>query len=897
MTGLEAQAFPANVTGQFFNFMFSCLDGARLETAIVAIILTFFFLLKTPRMPKCKPDDCSVTCRRKCRPAKGKIGGISNLQGTLGKGADADQVQKWISSLLVKGCRAHAGMFKEYESLVWYQGVALNQYITDFQQARALYASLVAASLKMHKFQVEDTAGGKQRPRSWTPRLLSDMRTFAFPRSLEFYGLVTKLLMQERLYQDVLTLYKEMQVDQIEPDSGLYTCLLNCAVEIHDQRVHHFFDKLCQLRSLSLKTSMVMLRAYAQQKDWQGAVQMLEKMHASGNAPDSLVLNHVVALCVTVGKTGVAESLLLKYADLVDVITCNTILKGYAHQADLPTAEALLERMLATGPAPNVITFNTVMDCAVRMIHKWDTASKHSRGDSRGKDVGPRSMPTSTLPSIRTMSHRPWEILDTMIKHGIEPDRYTVSTVVKGMHMTGGSGAELDRAVGLVRRLGPTALHTPFLDKWDNKGLAEVLFNTLLDICCASRDLDRMTEIFGTMQEFDVPTSAVTFGTLIKAFGQAGRLEACHQVWKQIHDLKLEPSVVTFGCYIDACIRNEDVQRAEQIFNEMEAGVIKPNAVIYISLIRGLASACQPVKAFQMYQKMRQNGVQAQSASASATFNTVLDMVARQLADTGALQEVLRDMNEAKVQPDACTYSILIKASCNTDNVEKALDLFKQVHKSGSACDQVTYNTLLLACSKAELVTEAQDIFQDMIERNMVPNSLASSILIKMYGRAKLPDKAFAVFDFLQSRSTEKPNSQTYTCLIQACIQNMQVGRSWAVFTQMLRAGLAPNAATYKLTISGCLMVSAFDHAMSLIRHAYLLPQKPFTSHGHHADWRDADGWLLNKEAFPLYAVEVKEPVPLPHETLVSLHEALRRKEQWKLVAELEELMKMHPRE
>lgn len=736
---MQAQASPAIATGQgqFLQFILHFCDGTRLETTVVAAILACY-LLFGQRLPKCRQEENSKMCARKCRPAKGKIGGVSNQQATVGKGADTNQVRKFIASVLEKGCRAHPGMFKQYESLVWDQGIAMNRYITDFQQARMFYASLISASLKMRKSQAEDIAGAKQRQRIWTTRLLSDMRAFGFPRCLEFYGLVAKLHTQERLYQDVLAIYKEMQVDQIEPDSGLYTCLLNCAVDTHDQRSHYFFDKLCRLGSLSLKTSMIMLRVYSQQKDWQGAVQMLDKMHASGNAPDSLVLNHVVALCVSAGKTHIAEGLFPKYADLVDVITCNTVLKGHAHNADLPKAEALLERMLATGPSPNVITFNTVMDCAVRMIHTWDVASKRMRADTRGKDVGHCSVPTSALPSIRTMSHRPWEILDTMTKHGIEPDRYTVSTIVKGMHMTGGSGNELDRAVGFVRRLGPTALQTSPFEKCNNKGLAEVLFNTLLDICCASRDLDRMTEIFGTMQEFDVPLSTVTFGTLIKAFGQAGRLECCHQVWKQIRDLRLRPSVVTFGCYIDACIRNEDVDTAEQIFNEMDAGTVKPNSVIYISLIRGFAAAGQPLKAFQLYQKMRNDGVQTQSAA----FNTVLDMVAKQLTDTGALQEVLRDMDATRVQPDAVTYSILIKASCNAGNLEKALDLFKHVHNSGMACDQVTYNTILLACSKADRFTDADDIFQDMMQRNMVPNSLTCSILIKMYGRAKLPDKA-----------------------------------------------------------------------------------------------------------------------------------------------------------
>merc|ERR1719253_616000 len=121
-----------------------------------------------------------------------------------------------------------------------------------------------------------------------------------------------------------------------------------------------------------------------------------------------------------------------------------------------------------------------------------------------------------------------------------------------------------------------------------------------------------MATIFAMMQEFKVSTSAVTYGTLIKAFGQAGRLARCHEVWKDMRRASIRPTIVTYGCYINACIRSDDLHQAEEVFESMGRGVhvVRPNAVIFTSLIRGFAQAKQPRKAMAFYRRMQQEGIE-----------------------------------------------------------------------------------------------------------------------------------------------------------------------------------------------------------------------------------------------------------------------------------------------
>jgi len=386
--------------------------------------------------------------------------------------------------------------------------------------------------------------------------------------------------------------------------------------------------------------------------------------------------------------------------------------------------------------------------------------------------------------------------------------------------------------------------------------------------------LDIMAKVFAKMNEFQVPASAVTFGTLIKAFGHAGQLNTCHQVWKQMLSARATPSIVTFGCYIDACTRNGDMDAAERIFKSMSGLGTKPNSVIYMSMIRGYASAKMSWKALALYKAMSEDGVQTNTQ----TFNSILDILGRQLSDPSQLRQVIDEMRAASFTPDVVSYSILIKASCNAGQLKEAIALFRQLRAHGLAFDEVAFNTLLLACSKAGKVAEAEEILEEMRAIGMAPTQVTVSILVKMYGQAKMLDKAVAISERAQREHGMRLNVHIYTSLIQACVRNRQVYQSWEFFCRMLhQSDVAPDAITYGTVIHGCIYNNKFEQAMALSRHAY---------------GRSSTQVLLQ-------SLGVSEPsgdgcaatvVGLQPEVVQALTTALQRKGLRALVAELEEI-------
>lgn len=796
---------------------------------------------------------------------------------------ERSEVKAWIASVLGKGGDSGRDNIDKYETFVRTRHINLRHHIADDQTARSFYLALIESAVHIVVGSGHTDSSAFSNAKPTTSRFLADMRIYGYARSHEFYSAVLKAHVIGRLYADSLWLYDVMVADSVVPDRTMYIHLLSVAVSCGlDQKATTFFKEVSKTGLPPMRTYMTILRVYTKEKDWRGAVDLLDGLRKAGGSPDALVLNTVLGLCISDGKVEVAEKLLEQWTDSADVVSCNVILKGYSQQVNLPKSDRLLQRMLDGGPAPNIITCNTIMDCAVRSLGRAHGGEHPQQSHHRKRDCD-----NDRLAVAGALAQRPWQLLDQLLELGLEPDRYTCSTLVKGLHLTGASARDIDRAVALVRRIGPAGLHSSgsgsaSSSEVSNQRLLEVLFNTLLDACVSVRDLDRMAEVFKMMRTFEVEVSAVTFSTLIKAFGQAGQLGHCHEVWQNMLDAHVKPTIVTFGCYIDVCIRNQDLAAAERIFDSMAQSDVKPNAVIYTSMIRGYAHVKKPVKALALYKRMQADGIQA----TAVTFNSVLDIMVRQLADPARLQEVVEDMRAASVSPDVATYSILIKASCNAGQIESAISLFRQLRSHGLAFDEVAFNTLLLACSKADQVDMADEILGEMRSIGLSPTQVTISILVKMYGKAKMLDKAIELSRIVEEQYGMKPNLHVFTCLIQACVRNRQIRKSWEVFGNMLRSGISPDAITYGTLIHGCIYHNKFEQAMALVRHAYALAKGTCLLQSLALVPPDAKLAAATQKPGPI--------VRLQQDVLKMLMAALKRKGQSLLLAELEAIVAKH---
>jgi len=219
---------------------------------------------------------------------------------------------------------------------------------------------------------------------------------------------------------------------------------------------------------------------------------------------DHLVLNIVLATGVTSDQIKEVEELLLEAENMdpsiTDVVSYNTLIKGYANRGGGSKTLEVLDRMRDRGVTPSSFTFNTVIDALVR-----------SDDNSRA-----------------------WELLSMMRAAGLQPDKFTCSILVKSLTKTTSVGqfrsclallAEVGNAAqchsecqsGTKRRpLSVTGSTSHALDPT----LQGQMYHSVLEAAALTKDTDLLAEIFVQMRQRRITVSSGEYHLLIKVLGQ-----------------------------------------------------------------------------------------------------------------------------------------------------------------------------------------------------------------------------------------------------------------------------------------------------------------------------------------------------------------------------------------
>eukprot|EP00913_Durusdinium_trenchii_P009239 g8685.t1 len=230
-----------------------------------------------------------------------------------------------------------------------------------------VYSSLVYCVVRASRFNLVE-------------RLLDDMISKGVARPLHFYESTMKQLAGPA-YKFALSVYDRLAADGLEPSPVTLSCLINFAAEVGElRRAVSFFEILSSVSTPSIRAYMTVLRVHSLRQaggknqtmvsmfcyecvqDWPSAMSTINDMKCRGVAVDTLALNVALSTGVMADHLEAVEAL----ASSVDIVSYNTLIKGYALRSNLAKAEQAFQSLLRRGLRPNAITFNTIMDAAVR---------------------------------------------------------------------------------------------------------------------------------------------------------------------------------------------------------------------------------------------------------------------------------------------------------------------------------------------------------------------------------------------------------------------------------------------------------------------------------------------------------------------------------------------------
>merc|ERR1719156_505428 len=231
----------------------------------------------------------------------------------------------------------------------------------------------------------------------------------------------------------------------------------------------------------------------------------------------------------------------MKADSVIDTVSFNITLKMHLRANKHDEAQRLLTQMRELGLQPNKITYNELINAKVEA------------NDRRGV----------------------WELVAEMKKQGESPNSVTCSILLKALTHKA-SKQDVKRTMDLVEQME---------DQMD-----EVLFSSVIEACLRVGQLDLLSE---QMRKYArqgglVTLSAPTYGSMIKAYGQARDVERIWELWTEMEKRQVQPTAITLGCMIDALVKNRCVEDAWSLVHEVLSDPARQalvNNIIYATIL------------------------------------------------------------------------------------------------------------------------------------------------------------------------------------------------------------------------------------------------------------------------------------------------------------------------
>lgn len=515
------------------------------------------------------------------------------------------------------------------------------------------------------------------------------------------------------------------------------------------------------------------IRMYGKEGKLESAIGVFE---AHIDHANSLMYNSLLEACVTCDRLSVALQHFEKSKELglADTVTYNTVMKGHLASGDNEAAHRLLDEMSERGLPASLVTYHKLLN------------SKVQAKDVKGA----------------------WRLVEDLQVASLVPNAVTYSILLKGFTSAAHSN-DLSRAMKLV-----DVMETP---------MDEVLFASVAEACIRTGRLDVLSERTeqyrgkGALQGLTAPT----YGSMIKAYGQAHDVEQVWLLWDEMAKRQVRPTSITLGCMVEALVMNRRCDQAWELIQKISSDPDEKlllNTVIYSTILKGFAMSKQLDRLMALYDEMRMSGVVCNTI----TYNTMLNAFA-QCGDMNRVPQLLDDMKNAipPVEPDIVTYSTMVKGFCAAGDVDKGLKLLHDMKNGCLLPDEVMFNSLLDGCARQHRLDDALQLLNVMKEACVAPSNYTLSIMVKLLGRARKLNQAFAMVKSVCYEHGFNANVQVYTCLIQACFHNRQLGKALALHDQIVDEGCALDQKMYVSLVRGCLQAGAVDKAANVVRCAY----------------------------------------------------------------------------
>ena len=349
-----------------------------------------------------------------------------------------------------------------------------------------------------------------------------------------------------------------------KPDEILYNCIMDACLRFNqvDKMLELYKEMLDNNISPSSVTCGIVIKGYGMKGDVDLALKVYQHMKINKIEISSVTYGCLINVCVKNNRLTKAFELyesLTKEGIEMNTILYTTLIKAYSKTHNINKVIEILNIMIKSDKAkPNIITYNTVIDCCMK-CNNFDLAYKYY----------------NYLININNNNNNLSNNKDTNEASVIKPDIVTFSTLIKGEIHNGC----FDKAKILMYKMLEYDYIKPDC----------ILLNTLLDGCEKCNSYNDALNIFEIFRKKNVSTNMMTYSIMLKILGILGDFDNSKRLFEELKNNKsISMNLIIITCFIKTCFSTSHIKEAIDTFNSLKNYKIKPDTISYVTMINGI---------------------------------------------------------------------------------------------------------------------------------------------------------------------------------------------------------------------------------------------------------------------------------------------------------------------
>ncbi|CAK0844561.1 unnamed protein product [Prorocentrum cordatum] len=375
--------------------------------------------------------------------------------------------------------------------------------------------------------------------------------------------------------------YEAMKASQIEPNyitfgKLLHACSRSQSVDKADMALGLYKDMGERGIQADSYTFGALISA-CRDKYPQKVTELYAEMRRLGVAPDAGTYSTVISACDRSAQTGraaqVFSSMKQQGGQSQSNLGAYNAMINACGRGDktLDDALALLKEMQTTGPAPDAVTYSTVMKLCERARRPEDAL----------------------------------QVFDAMCKSGCTVDRICCNWALSACEQL----RNVERALALFDYMKKSLALEPDAST----------YGLLISACGKCKWGNKAAELFQELQDNKLVPNRFVYNAMIGACGNVKRIGMALDTFRTMKEEGVAPDAITFNSLISACEKRMWPERATELLREMEESGPAPDVKAYTALMSCWAKSKEPEKALDVYREMIGKGIEANAI----TFSTL----------------------------------------------------------------------------------------------------------------------------------------------------------------------------------------------------------------------------------------------------------------------------------